>query len=210
MPLIADQPFPKTDVPDAVFLRVLDDTIRTIEATGVPYAVVGGVASAVHGRPRWSNDIDVFVRPVDAERTLAAFADAGFATDRTYPGWLYKALRDDVLVDVLFCIQDTIHLDHGMLAHVRQAEFCGCTLNVVSPEDLLITKVASFSEDTPHYWYDALGLVASGKLDWSYLAERARLAPRRVLSLLVYAESSDVLVPQAVVRELVEAVYGSG
>jgi predicted nucleotidyltransferase len=204
----ANASFEKTAVSDGVFTHVLGDAVRSVEAAGVPYALVGGIASAVHGRPRWSDDIDLLVRPVDAERALQALAGAGFATEHTFPDWLYKASRDGVLVDVIFNIQDTINLDDTMLARTRRATFLGEELQVVSPEDLLITKAASFSEATPHYWYDALGLIAAGDLDWHYLGERAHLAPRRVLSLLVYAESSDMLVPPAVIRDLIDAIYG--
>jgi predicted nucleotidyltransferase len=213
VPLITDQSagaeFERTRVPQEVFQRVLRRAVAAIEDAGIPYAVIGGLASAVHGRPRFSEDIDLLVRPVDAERALEALAAAGFATERTFPDWLFKATRERVLVDVLFTIQGTMYLDEPMLSRLRPATFAGCTLSVASPEDLLITKASSFNEATPHYWYDALALLSAPELDWDYLAERARLAPRRVLSLLVFAESCDILVPPGVVRALAEAVYGA-
>jgi len=213
VPLTTDQSagadFERTRVPQEVFQRVLRRAIGAIEDAHVPYAVIGGLASAVHGRTRFSEDVDVLVRPVDAERALEALAQAGFATERTFPDWLSKATSEGVLVDVLFAIQDAMYLDEPMLARVRSTTFAGCTMRVAAPEDLLITKASSFNEATPHYWYDALALLTAPELDWDYLAERARLAPRRLLSLLVFAESCDVFVPPRVVKTLIEAVYGA-
>ena len=47
----------------------------------------------------------------------------------------------------------------------------------------------------------------SSDLDWDYLERRARRAPRRVLSLLIYAQSIDLFVPNRVIRSLFEAAY---
>ena len=48
-----------------------------------------------------------------------------------------------------------------------------------------------------------------GDLDWEYLTARAvHHGPRRVLSLLLYAESNDLAVPNDTVKALFEAVHG--
>ena len=41
-------------------------------------------------------------------------------------------------------------------------------------------------------------------------AVRARFAARRVLSLLIYAQSEDLLVPDAAIRSLYDEIYGDG
>jgi hypothetical protein len=58
----------------------------------------------------------------------------------------------------------------------------------------------------PRHWHDALSLIAVADLDWDYLVRRARKGARRILSLLLYAQSNDLVVPPAVVRELFEQV----
>ena len=47
----------------------------------VEYLIVGGYALAFHGAPRFTGDIDVFVRPdqENAKRVLDALSDFGFA-----------------------------------------------------------------------------------------------------------------------------------
>jgi hypothetical protein len=48
----------------------------------VEYLIVGGYALAFHGAPRFTGDIDLFVRPVrkNAERILAALGEYGFGS----------------------------------------------------------------------------------------------------------------------------------
>src|SRR2546421_487999 len=73
-----------------------------LDAEGVDYLLMGGVGSAAVGRPRWTHDIDFFVRPEDAHRVLKTLAKAGFTTEETYPDWLFKGFKNDVMVDVIF------------------------------------------------------------------------------------------------------------
>jgi len=51
-----------------------------LNARGVEYLVVGGYAMAFHGAPRYTGDIDLYVKPHpdNATRLLAALADFGF------------------------------------------------------------------------------------------------------------------------------------
>jgi predicted nucleotidyltransferase len=189
---------------------VLADVVRILDAARLPYVTIGGTASWVHGRPRSSGDIDLLVRPSDAPRALETLAEHGFDTERTDEHWLYKAFRDNVLVDVLFRSSGDIFLDDTMLERSRLAEFRGTALRLIAPEDLLVIKALAHREETPRHWYDALAVIARSELDWDYVVERARKGPRRVLSLLVYATSVDLLVPAEPIRQLYESVYGGG
>src|SRR5262245_61814895 len=60
-----------------LFLRVLDETIDTLDATRIPYLFIGGIGSAVYGRDQGTRDIDVFVRPETARRILDALDERG-------------------------------------------------------------------------------------------------------------------------------------
>lgn len=54
--------------------------LRCLNARRVDYLVLGGHAVSFHGYPRFTHDVDVFVRPVlaNAERLLGALHDFGF------------------------------------------------------------------------------------------------------------------------------------
>jgi len=58
------------------------ELLELLNAHAVEYLVVGGYALAFHGAPRFTGDIDLFVKPdpENAQRLLAALADFGFGS----------------------------------------------------------------------------------------------------------------------------------
>lgn len=190
------------------FNRVLEDTVEAMEESGLRYVFIGGIASSGLGRPRSTHDIDLFVMPEDAELALRALAKKGFQIEKTDPSWLYKGFKEDILVDVIFKSKGEIYLDSEMYGRVITAEFHGKRLKFVAPEDLLIIKAVAHSELTPNHWHDATALLSHANLDWDYLIKRARRAPRRILSLLLYAQSNDIWVPNFAIHELYQGIFG--
>lgn len=200
--------FRKQDAGEEVFVRVVGEALEAVEASGIEYALVGGIASAIYARPRWTEDADFLVRPKDARAFLEVLSGAGFETDETDPAWLYKAGKDGVLIDVIFQSKGHIYLDDEMLARARREKFRGKPVRVASPEDLLIMKAVAHEEDSPRYWFDALSLLWMEHLDWDYLMSRSlRHGAQRILALLIYARSCDIHVPLDVVQRLHETVY---
>jgi predicted nucleotidyltransferase len=206
MGCVPDMSFEGWAVDEPTFLRVAGEAIAAMEEHQVPYAFIGGIASALHGRPRWTHDVDLFVRPEDAGRALEALGQAGFATQRTDDFWLFKGIKEGVLVDVIFRSTGDLYLDEEMLARASVEDFKGLRFRVVAPEDLVVIKAVVHDEKTPRHWFDALGIIARAEIDWPYLVWRARLARHRVASLLLYALSNDLPVPPSAVRALLETV----
>ena len=192
---------------EEVFTEVLRCALGALESKDVPYVLIGGVGSATLGRPRWTRDIDVLVAPVDADRALETLAAANFDTERTNPHWIYKATMHDVVVDVIFRTVGDIYLDDEMLDHATRADFCGVSALVASPEDQIVIKAIANDEQSARHWNDALAMIAAADVDWEYLVRRAERGARRVLSLLVYAESNDLIVPSSAIRRLYERIY---
>ena len=174
----------------------------------IPYVLIGGAASSIRGRPRMSDDVDFFVRQGDADRSLDALAGAGFETERTNPRWIYKATRDGITVDLMFRLAGDVYCDDEMLAHATRERFGSADVNVAAPEDLIVIKLLAHDEQSPHHWHDAVALLALNEIDWDYLLERGRMGPRRLLSLLVYAESVDLVVSEDGIRRLFATLYG--
>ncbi|HET9309835.1 MAG TPA: hypothetical protein VFP41_01240, partial [Actinomycetota bacterium] len=91
---------PITD--EDALLGVLDDAVGSLRDVGIPFLMIGGVASTVWGRDRGTTDIDVFVRPDAVRSVLEALAARGFETWTENEHWLHKARRDGVTVDIIF------------------------------------------------------------------------------------------------------------
>jgi predicted nucleotidyltransferase len=189
--------------------KVLFETIDIIEESGIPYALIGGVATKSMGRPRITHDIDLFVRPDDASKILEVLEFRGFSSQKRDPFWLFKAWKDDILVDIIFKSSGDIYFDEEVQGHVRRMHYLGRLVNAISPEDFLIIKAAAHQEHNPHHWHDALAVLKQGNLDWEYLLRRAKNAPRRVLSLLIYGQSNDIAVPNDVIKRLYRSVFES-
>ena len=187
--------------------KILFTTIETLESHAIPYALIGGVAVKSMGRPRITHDIDLFVRPDDAERILEVLEARGFTTQKRDPFWLFKAWSEDILVDVIFKSSGDIYFDEEVRSHVRRVSYLNRYVNAISPEDFLVIKAAAHQEHNPHHWHDALAVLKQGNLDWDYLLKRAKHAPRRILSLLVYGQSNDIAVPNEVIQKLYRSVF---
>lgn len=189
------------------FLGVLRETIDTLEGAEIEHLLFGGLAVACLARPRWTHDIDLLLRPDDAEQALAVLAEAGYDVERTDPLWLFKARRDGVTVDLIFMSEGGIYLDDEMLERSVETDFQGERVRTVGPEDLVLIKTSAHGEDMPYHWFDAIAVVAQQELDWDYLLERSRRAARRILSFLIYAQSTDVAIPDDVILRAVEGIY---
>jgi len=200
-------PFDKADVSDEEFLRLFAAAVDLLEDSGIDYVLMGGLASSCMGRPRWTHDIDFLVKPDDADRTLELFEAAGYQTQKTNPMWLYKAIKDRVVIDIIFKSRGDLYMDDEMIERAQRRDILGVEAQVVPPEDLIVIKAAVHDEERPRHWHDAIGLLIREDLDWEYLVRRARHATRRVLALLLYATSNDIAIPERVIRELFAVAY---
>jgi predicted nucleotidyltransferase len=193
-----------------LFLRVLDEALDALHTADIPFLLIGGIGSAVYGRDQGTRDIDVFVRPETARRVLEVLGARGFETKEVTERWLSKAMKHGVLVDVIFRSTRDILLGDEMLDRSRVMPFRGREVPLAPPEDLVVMKACAMSEDTSRYWYDAVSIIAHSELDWDYLVARAREhGARRLLSLLLFATSLDIVVPSEPIEALYDAI-GAG
>src|SRR3954467_12552223 len=70
------------------FDSALFSTLDALEKNKISYGLIGGVAAYTHGRPRPTQDIDIFLRPEDADNVLEVLKDSGFETNRFNPTWI--------------------------------------------------------------------------------------------------------------------------
>src|SRR5688572_7459865 len=108
---------------------------------GVPFVVGGGLASWARGGPESGHDVDFFVKPEDAEQAWKALGEAGMRLERPPEAWLLKAYDDEVLIDIIF-EPSGIAIDDDLFARADEVEVLAQSMNVLSLEDLMVTKLS--------------------------------------------------------------------
>ncbi|MHB8841967.1 MAG: nucleotidyl transferase AbiEii/AbiGii toxin family protein [Candidatus Aquicultor sp.] len=186
---------------------VFKEAAEKLDEGGVDFILCGGIAVRVYGRERETTDVDFLVRESDVNEALELLGEAGFEIKRTDRRWLFQAFKDHTKVDLIFEAMGNVRLTPEVEAHTRSEELGGYTYKVISPEDMLIMKAHSLSEERPRDLYDAFSIFreTNGQLDWDYFIERSRPRLRRMLGLLFYAQSdprTQAYVPDWVLHRL--------
>jgi hypothetical protein len=128
------------------------DLLSAFHAHGVKYLIVGGYAVIVHAQPRFTKDIDLFIKadPLNAQATFAALAEFGAALDGIQPedfadpGTFFRFGRDPRGFDILPNLPG-VEFD---AAWERRLETkidpeSGLMAFVISREDLIDAKLAA-------------------------------------------------------------------
>lgn len=187
-----------------------------LDQRGLDYLVFGGVAVWAYGRRRPTKDIDLLVRPEEADSVLEALDSGGFATERTDDSWLFKASRGGADIDIVFQTKG-ISLSNEILSRKRQAELDGRDFDVIDPENLVLVKILSKKEIRPADWYDALSIIRNlGRdFDWPYFTRASKPFAPKVLSFLFFVQGKcldhqeALLVPDSTI-DMLFGVYRTG
>jgi len=140
---------------------------------GIRWALGGGLAAWARGGPETEHDVDLLVKPEDAERAQQALAEAGMRPEKPPEGWLLKAYADnDVLVDLIFDPQGGPVSDET-LDRADELEVYAMRMRVVRLEDVLVQKILALSEQEPDF-SSVLELARSlrEQVDWNEVLER--------------------------------------
>ena len=149
-----------------------------LDRVGIPYMVVGSLASTVHGEPRATQDVDIVIDPDRAQldellarldRSVFYVGSAQAALDRrdmfnvvdTTSGW-----------KVDFIIRKDREFSIVELDRRTEVEVLGIRLFVASPEDTILAKLewsAASGSDRQLADAAAVVLVSGELLDWDHL-----------------------------------------
>ena len=122
---------------------------RSFVEASVEFVVVGGFAVAVHGEPRFTADIDVFVRSSkeNARRVRAALAEFGFGDVKWAPDEFgrpdctvmlgRKPLRIDILTGISGVDFESAH------AGRTPVDIAGVAVPFIGRSELIANKLAS-------------------------------------------------------------------
>ena len=139
----ADQPFDEIK-------ESLKRAAGALREADVPFLLGGGLAMWARGGPATGHDLDLMVKPEDAERALDALARIGMKTERPPESWLYKAWDGDILVDVIFRPVGEPVTDEEF-ERAEELEVNAVPMLVMSLEDVMVTKLNALDEHELDY-----------------------------------------------------------
>jgi predicted nucleotidyltransferase len=143
----------------------------------IRFILGGGLAVWARGGPATEHDLDLMVKPEDAERALEVLAEAGMRPERPPEGWLYKAWDDDVLIDLIFRpVGDPV--DESLFERAEELEVSAVPMLVMSLEDVMATKLKALNEHELDY-ERPLEFARSlrEQIDWQDVRQRTDSSP---------------------------------
>jgi hypothetical protein len=180
-----------------VTFDAIGDTLRTAVATlrdsHIPFALGGSLAVWARGGPQTQNDLDLMVKPEDAEAALRALTEAGMRPERPPEEWLFKAWNGDVMIDLIF-LPAGLEVTDDVLARADVISVLAVATPVMALEDVLATKLNALTEHSLDYrpiltmvralreqidWRQLRTLTAGSPFANAFftLAEELRIAP---------------------------------
>jgi predicted nucleotidyltransferase len=165
---------------DDTFEELLD-TLKLAAAAlrdaGVRFVLGGGLAIWARGGPETEHDVDLFVRPEDAERGWQALEEAGFRTEEPPEGWLYKGFRDGVMVDLIY--EPTgLEVDDEFFERAEELDVHAVQMPVMRADDVLIAKLLAMREHEVDYEQVLeIARTVREQIDWDEVRERTDGSP---------------------------------
>ncbi|MQY25864.1 BON domain-containing protein [Nocardia aurantia] len=175
-------------------LHTLTRVVNTLSDSDVQFAVAGGCAVYARGGPPSDHDVDIFVKPADAEPARAALVAAGLRADDPPEDWLIKAYDGEILVDLIF--RPAFHaVTDELFSRSTWMRIGPAMAPVISGTDLLVDKLMVL--DPQRLDFTPLLHIARGlreQVDWPKVRENTATSPyaRAFLSLLDDLGISDI------------------
>lgn len=163
--------------PDAL-APTLKRAAAVLRDAKVPFMLCGSMACWARGGPEpLTKDVDFCVKPADAERALAALADAGMRTEHPDEGWLLKAWDEHIQIDLLFAPADQPVTD-ATLNRSDELTVMATAMRVASVTDVVTTKLLALNEHSLDY-QQLLQITRAlrEQIDWPEVSKRTQHWP---------------------------------
>jgi nucleotidyltransferase DUF2204 len=159
-------------------IEAMKASASVLQDAGVPFVLGGGLAAWARGGPKSEHDVDLLVRPEDADTALAALERAGMRVERPPEAWLVKAWHPDgTLIDLIFEPRGGVVTDET-IDRAPRLEVMAVELPVSPLEDVMTSKLLTLTEQEPHF-DDVLELARAlrEQIDWDDLRARTGSSP---------------------------------
>lgn len=129
-------------------LDVLKIIINRLESANIPYMLSGSVAANFYTIPRMTRDIDIVVQvqTPDAERIYSLFSgefyvDKDMIRNAVIERSMFNIIHNEGVVKVDFIVRKDSEYRKLEFERRRSILFEGSKINIVSAEDLIISKL---------------------------------------------------------------------
>jgi Nucleotidyl transferase of unknown function (DUF2204) len=164
-----------TAAPGMPTCALYDQALARLACSGIPFLIGGAFALERYtGITRDTKDLDIFLRPEDADLALAELSTLGCRTYVPFPHWLAKAATADGVIDFIFSSGNGVaRVDDGWFEHAVPAEVLGIPVKLCPPEETIWSKALIMERER----YDGADVAhvihAMGdKLDWRRVVKR--------------------------------------
>ena len=155
-----------------------EQVIDAAAAEEIPFALGGAFAIATHtGYWRNTKDLDLYVLPEHRDRMIALLCRLKFADyfeTRAYDRWwIYRGIKDDCLVDVIWAMANHRAQIDGLWMSGPEVEMRGRMMRVLPAEAMFWDKLYIMQRDRCD-WPDVLNLLyfTGRDIDWEYILDR--------------------------------------
>jgi hypothetical protein len=153
--------------------QAMKRSIAVLREAEIPHMLGGGFACWARGGPETFHDVDLMIRPDDAQRALDALAAAGFRTERPPEEWLVKAYDGECLIDLIY-EPSGLPIDDSVFDRADELQVLAVRVPVMALEDVLVTKLASIREHEVDF-SSVLEIARAlrERIDWDDVRRRA-------------------------------------
>jgi hypothetical protein len=157
--------------------HTLKRSAAALKEADVPFMLGGSLAVFARGGPESCADLDLIVKPDDAQRALDVLLGLGMRREDPPEDWLLKAWDGNVLVDLIFA-PIGLGIDDQLFDSADRMNVFSIHMPVMSLEDVFATKLLSLND---HYldYAGMLKLVRAVReqVDWDEVRRRTRNSP---------------------------------
>ena len=159
-------------------VTTLKKAAAALRDADVPFALGGGLAAWVRGGPESDHDLDLMLKPEDADRALAVLAEVGMRLEQPPEAWLYKAWDSNgVMVDLIF-EPVGLPITDDTFARADEIEVEAVAMKVMSLEDVLVTKLLALDEQALDYKsLVQMARPVREQVDWDDVRARTGASP---------------------------------
>jgi hypothetical protein len=167
--------------------RLLERLVEVLDGAGVPFMIAGSFASAAHGLPRTTQDVDIVIDPATPEALDALvramppeeyYVDADAARDALRRRSMFNVIDQASGWKIDFIVRKDRPFSRDEFARRMTVSLLGVSVFVASPEDTVVAKLewSKQSGGSERQRRDIAGIVAMAgdQLDRAYIERWVR------------------------------------